>query len=76
MYKGLRISNQVLVVISSSSCHYALQKAQNFVRVLWIINFFATRGILYPKFKGWFYKVAAPGTLHVFLKLVMARRDV
>ena len=76
MHEGLRIFNQALVVVSSSSYHYALRDALHFVRILWRIHFFATRGTLYTGFKGWFYKVAAPGTLHMFLKLAMARRDV
>ena len=54
MHEGLRI---ILVVVSLSSCHYALQDALHFVWILWRINFFATKEKLYSGFYGWFNKV-------------------
>ena len=72
MHKGLRIINHVLVVVSSSSCHYAL----HLIWILWRINFVATRETLYTGHKGWFNKAAVLGTLCIYLKLVVAWRGV
>jgi len=72
MHEDLRINNLVLVVVSSSSCHYAL----HFISILWSINFIAIRETLYTGHKGWFNEVAVPGTLHVCLKLAMASKGV
>ena len=64
MHKGIWIIN---LVVSSSMLSISSRK----------INFVATRETLYVYcHKGWFNKAAAPGTLHVCLKLVVAWRGV
>ena len=68
MHEVLPIINQVPVVFSSSFCHYAL----HLIWILWRISFVSTKETLYTGHKGWFNKAAAPGTLCVCLKLVMA----
>ena len=60
MHKGLRLINQVPVVLSPSSCHYAL----HFIWILWGINFVATRGTLHGH-EGWFKIAVVPGTLRM-----------
>jgi len=71
MHKGLWIIKQVLVVVSSNSCHHAL----HFIWILWkSTSLPPEKQYKYVGFKGWFNKAVVPGTLRVCLKLMVAWR--